>query len=257
MSGACPSCGATLDGAYCAQCGQRAPRPGDFTVRSFLGAAARELGDGDSRSWRTLRHTLVPGVLTRAFLDHAWRRYLPPLRWYLILSGVFFLLAWDVYFPLQVEQLRQLPQVPEELRSALQEPRIAASASDWTALLRFVGVLLMALWVALWQWRRAPLGAHLVFATHYYCADYLLFTLAAPAVALLTRWDLAQVRDPLLLVLLLLLGAWAVLGVRRVYARGWPAALLAGAALLAMDIVLSNLAHSLGMGIAVGIAAAG
>ena len=255
----CPTCGAPLTGTFCAGCGQRAPAADDFSVRRFFRAVTREVGDGDSRSWRTLRNVLNPGELTRAFLAREWRRYLPPLRLYLVLSGVFFLAAWDPYYAMQAEQLRALPaeQIPEDVRAVLTDPRLAGAASDWTALLRFLGVLLFALAVALLHVRRRlPLGAHLVFATHYYCADYLIFTLAAPLIVLLAHYGLGDYRMLVVGACMLALLAWMLLALQRVYRRGWISALLVGLALFAVDMLLSQLAGGFGSGIAAGIESA-
>src|SRR5690606_2201867 len=210
----------------------RAPTTEDFTVRRFFGALRRELGDGDSRSWNTLRNVLVPGELTRAFMARQWQRYLPPLRLYLVLSGVFFLVAWDAYYALQVEQIRAAPagEVPEQVRAVLENSSVAQNASDFTALARFAGVLFMALWLAVLHWRRRqPLGAHLVFATHYYCADYVLFTLVVPLLWLLPVLGVQhQYAQFVVLAPMLVLLAWTVLALRRVHQAGWPMALLGG-----------------------------
>lgn len=258
---ACPSCGALIDGRFCAACGQRAPAADDFTARRFFGAAWRELSDGDSRTLRTLRALLVPGELTRAFAAHEWRRYLPPLRLYLVVSGVFFLLCWDTYHQMASAQLDPklwLAQVPpdkhEAALAAWKDPRVADRASDLTALLRFLGVLAMGAVVALLQHGlRRPFGMHLVFATHYYVFDYLLFTLAAPLFVLLPRIGHAHAAAPAIWVLTLLLFAWAVTATRRVYARGWAGALGAGVAILLADLMISSLAGQVGFGLAIGL----
>jgi hypothetical protein len=58
--------------------------------------AAEDLSHADSRLWRTLYALLArPGALTREFLDGHRVRYLPPLRLYLVISLVFFLL-WEL-----------------------------------------------------------------------------------------------------------------------------------------------------------------
>ena len=108
-NGPCRSCDAPLDGDYCAHCGQPRPRDDDFSLRRQAAEAWAELSDTDSRLWRSLLGLLVPGRLTRAWLDHDWSRHLPPLRLYLIASGVYFLLAWDVGFQLNAELLRSAP----------------------------------------------------------------------------------------------------------------------------------------------------
>lgn len=80
-------------GPYCFQCGQRH----GHSVRSvwhFTREATEDLTHADSRLWRTLYALLLrPGALTREYLDGHRVRYLPPMRLYLILSLLFFLIA--------------------------------------------------------------------------------------------------------------------------------------------------------------------
>ena len=257
---ACPTCAAPVAGRYCARCGQRAPAVDDFTLRRFLATAWTELTDGDARTLATLRALLVPGELTRAFAAHEWRRYLPPLRLYLIASGVFFLLCWDTYYRFMsagVDPNLLVAQVPPDKQAlalaALKDPSLVERSSDYTALLRFLGVLAMGAFVALLQrGRRQPFGVHLVFATHYYVADYALFTLATPLFLLLADGS-ATVHLPLVGGLTLLLLVYAVLATRRVYVRGWPGALGAGVAILLVDLLLSSLAGQLGFELAIGM----
>lgn len=54
---------------------------------------AEDLTHADSRLWQTLRALLLrPGALTREFLDGHRVRYLPPLRLYLVISLLYFVL---------------------------------------------------------------------------------------------------------------------------------------------------------------------
>jgi hypothetical protein len=91
--GGCENCGAPLAGKYCSACGQRA----GHSVRSlslFLTEAFEDLTHADSRLWRTLWSLIArPGYLTCEFLGGRRARYLPPVRLYLVLSVVFFLLT--------------------------------------------------------------------------------------------------------------------------------------------------------------------
>lgn len=255
---ACPSCGAAINGAFCASCGQRAPAPDDFTSKRFLRAAWREMSDSDSRSLATLRAMFRPGELTRAFLAREWRRYLPPLRLYLVLSALFFLVGWGPYFDLQMASLRAAPpeQLPPGMAEVLANPDLAAASSDWTALFRVAAVLLMALWLALLNLdKRQPLGAHLVFATHYYGFDYLFFSITGPLVALLPDATRPVAAGLIVPFGLLVLFTWMLLAVRRVFDRGWPAATVHAVAVLVVDVVLSSLSGVLGLSVAVALMA--
>ncbi|HEY8052354.1 MAG: DUF3667 domain-containing protein [Steroidobacterales bacterium] len=89
----CENCGATVPGRYCGACGQRLEPP-VHSLWHFTQVATEDLTHADSRLWHTLAALLFrPGRLTREFLDGRRARYLPPVRLYLVLSVVFFLVA--------------------------------------------------------------------------------------------------------------------------------------------------------------------
>lgn len=91
---ACLNCGTPLTGQYCGNCGQRAASR-LISIWELLKDAFGDLLEFDSRLWRTLIPLLMrPGQLTRDYLRGRRARYMPPFRMYLVLSIVFFLLAF-------------------------------------------------------------------------------------------------------------------------------------------------------------------
>jgi hypothetical protein len=87
----CVNCGARVAGNYCGNCGQRFEHA-IHSVLHFTREATEDLTHADSRLWSTIRALLFkPGFLTREFLAGRRVRYLPPLRLYLVLSVLFFL----------------------------------------------------------------------------------------------------------------------------------------------------------------------
>ncbi|MEJ2533779.1 MAG: DUF3667 domain-containing protein, partial [Halioglobus sp.] len=87
----CLNCDAILTGEYCHQCGQRAGRR-ELTFSGLLAEFADELFTWDSRLWRTLVPLLFrPGFLSAEFMAGRRARYVPPLRLYLIISFLLFL----------------------------------------------------------------------------------------------------------------------------------------------------------------------
>ncbi|MDX1403517.1 MAG: DUF3667 domain-containing protein [Woeseiaceae bacterium] len=90
----CLNCGSTLAGQYCGNCGQRAASR-LISLIELLKDAFGELLEFDSRLWRTLvTLSIRPGKLTRDYLRGRRVRYMPPFRMYLVLSIVFFLIAF-------------------------------------------------------------------------------------------------------------------------------------------------------------------
>jgi hypothetical protein len=78
-------------GKYCGNCGQRLEHK-IHSVLHFAQEATEDLTHADSRLWSTILALLFkPGFLTREFLSGRRARYLPPLRLYLVLSVLFFL----------------------------------------------------------------------------------------------------------------------------------------------------------------------
>jgi Protein of unknown function (DUF3667) len=90
----CANCGAPLGGKYCSECGQRHHDVPLHHFGHFLGEAFEDLTHADSRLWQTLLALLFrPGFLTREFLEGHRARYLPPVRLYLVVSVIFFLIT--------------------------------------------------------------------------------------------------------------------------------------------------------------------
>lgn len=91
---ACLNCSVPLTGQYCANCGQRA-RGRLISIGELVRDAVGDLFELDSRLWRTLIPlTVRPGKLTREYLMGRRARFMPPFRTYLVLSVVFFLVAF-------------------------------------------------------------------------------------------------------------------------------------------------------------------
>ena len=93
-SPSCLNCGSTLGGQYCGQCGQRASSR-FISIWELTRDAFGDLFELDSRLWRTLIPLLAkPGQLTRDYLEGRRARYMPPFRMYLVLSLIFFVIAF-------------------------------------------------------------------------------------------------------------------------------------------------------------------
>lgn len=90
----CENCGTVLAGPYCSACGQRHHDHPVHSFRHFIREATEDATHADSRLWQTLIALLFrPGFLTREFLDGHRVRFLPPVRLYLVVSVIYFLLV--------------------------------------------------------------------------------------------------------------------------------------------------------------------
>jgi len=88
----CSNCNAPLTGPFCHICGQK-----DDDLKRPIWTLLREILDDvvstDSRLFKTLvLLALVPGGLTRAFRDGRRARFVPPLRLYIVMSILFFVI---------------------------------------------------------------------------------------------------------------------------------------------------------------------
>ncbi len=111
----CLNCGTKLGGQYCGNCGQRATSR-LISVWELLRDAFGDLLELDSRLWRTLIPLIIrPGQLTRDYLEGRRARFMPPFRMYLVLSIVFFLVAF--FDPRDELGFLYEPQAPSAIES--------------------------------------------------------------------------------------------------------------------------------------------
>lgn len=90
----CLNCSARLRGQYCGHCGQRA-RGRLISLWELIADAFGDLLEIDSRIWQTLIPLMIrPGTLTRDYLKGRRARYMPPFRTYLVMSVIFFVVAF-------------------------------------------------------------------------------------------------------------------------------------------------------------------
>lgn len=91
ISHTCKNCGAKLSNQYCSVCGQRA-RVRIVSLWGVVRDVIDELFFLESRVWQTLGPLLFrPGYLTMDYLGGRRARYVPPVRLYIVLSVVFFI----------------------------------------------------------------------------------------------------------------------------------------------------------------------
>jgi len=129
----CGNCETVFKGNYCPQCGQskkELDRPLSFVMYDFMGTVFAF----DNRFFRTMFTILVkPGRLSQDFLDGKRARYMPPFKFYIFVSFIFFLLM-NVYTKRELgtyqdEKKQRVDSVlvntkfPKEIKNSLENPK--------------------------------------------------------------------------------------------------------------------------------------
>jgi hypothetical protein len=118
----CLNCGTQLKGQYCGNCGQRS-RGRLISLWELISDAFGDLFEIDSRLWQTLVPLMIrPGRLTHDYLQGRRARYMPPFRMYLVLSLLFFVVAF--FDPREELGLLFEPE-PEQTSGAVPDVEIA------------------------------------------------------------------------------------------------------------------------------------
>lgn len=118
----CLNCGTQLKGQYCGNCGQRS-RSRLISLWELISDAFGDLFEIDSRLWKTLVPLMIrPGQLTHDYLQGRRARYMPPFRMYLVLSLLFFVVAF--FDPREELGLLFEPE-PEQTSGAVPDVEVA------------------------------------------------------------------------------------------------------------------------------------
>jgi hypothetical protein len=115
----CLNCGTNLRGQYCGHCGQRS-RGRLISLWELISDAFGDLFEVDSRLWQTLVPLVIrPGRLTHDYLQGRRARFMPPFRMYLVLSLIFFVVAF--FNPREELGILFEPPAAEEVASVAEE----------------------------------------------------------------------------------------------------------------------------------------
>jgi hypothetical protein len=232
----CPNCSCDRLEKFCPECGQENV-PSTVPVRELFYDLLGDLLKVDARLWATLWPLISrPGFLTQEFLQGRRARYLTPLKLYLSVAFIYFLLfSWAVG-PV-MRNMNTLSQRSPPLIGSARTPRTTpaglrvqkrlGTAMSWqntnqgTTNLFLIPIFALALAIVFRRRRRLFLE-HVVFLLHAQSAVYLL---SLPLLPFL--------RTPTLLMTLSLLPSMVYypLAIRRVYGPlSWPKTLLAALA---------------------------
>lgn len=211
MSAGCPNCGSGMapDAAYCSACGQAAV--GDNTFGHFLHQFLGDYFTFDSKITRSLKPLLFkPGELTLEYARGRRQRYVPPLRLFIFLSVLFFLVVGSAgASPIDGED--------EFLREQLFWDNFFASVLPK---LFFLFLPIFALLVHLLHREKAGTFVKpFIFSAHFHSFVFLVFGAYGLLSRLLLHWDLVAVNRVLVGVLILWVLAHLYLALRRAFSR--------------------------------------
>lgn len=247
----CLNCDEPLSGPFCSSCGQRVV-PVNPTVTELTGDAWQELSGYDGRILATVRGLLRAGFLTREYVGGRRAHYLPPLRLYLTVSVLYFLIAASApeigsrrraTLNAGGIQIGVAGSRSAEMLTAEERDRMRARLDDAPSLLRpmlrsiledpagfrsrilttmprvLFGMLpiFAAIVAVFYRGRHFPLS--LVFAAHLHAFAFVALGLAE--LVKFTQWVPAAVVASALLWMVLV--AYVLLAFRRVYGGSWVA----------------------------------
>ena len=204
-SGTCKNCKTQLLASYCHNCGQKEQdlqRP----FYSLVVDSLRETFDVDGRLARTLGILFVkPGALTESYLAGRRQQYTPPLRLYLVVSLLFFLI---------VASLAQQGFLFEVTASTSDEVRVLA---EQLPRMMFICLPVFALLLKL-LYRSYYYFEHLIHALHLHTAAYITLMLILPFERTADESRILVAAQVCVFAYMIL---YLVVSQRRVYAGNW------------------------------------
>ena len=176
----CPECATPLVGEYCHRCGEKFPDAHDLTMKHFLHHGLHELTHFDSKIFLTLRALIFrPGLLTVEYLAGRRKRYVLPLRLFLVIFALNLFLytrpgvaLYDVHFITSASP--QGKPLDDKLEKSAAKRHMTKEAlfdqinEHWqhnASLFQLGDVFFFAVWLAVLNWRRYFVE-HLIFALH-------------------------------------------------------------------------------------------
>ena len=248
--------------AYCSNCGEKRPDRDDWKLTTIGGEAVSELTELEhSKLWQTLKLVVFkPGQLTREYWRGRRKVFLGPVKLYLVFFALS-LVVYSIHQPTAVYDVRTYATADPEGRLARQLDEMASKASvpseqvaaeinsrmqtyiSWSQLLY---PLLVALTLKLLFLRHGRYFAeHLIFALHL-----LVFTLFAmlvmwPLYFLLRLGDqsVPSLTSPVYMgftaASTLWIAAYMMLALLRAYDASWAAAVVKGAVVFFVYVLVS------------------
>lgn len=114
----CQNCGYTVDVAYCSNCGQKnteTRQPFHHLFTHFI----EDLTHYDGAFWKTIKHLLFrPARLTKEYLSGKRQTYVPPVKLYIFISFIAFLL-FSVTGIKDIEEMTSEPAIESQSKDTI------------------------------------------------------------------------------------------------------------------------------------------
>lgn len=206
----CKNCGHSLQAEFkfCPNCGQE-HKDKVVTFKQFILDFLGDYFTFDSLIIRSVRPLLLnPGFLTKEFIEGRRVRYIPPLRMFIFISIIFFLILGPLDKTVEIEATEEA----EFLDSFF---------SIWFPRLFFLLLPLFALYLfILFRKPGRFYLVHFIFSVHYHAFIFLLLSLMVilidyifPSSVFLSQWSL--------IITILLLQAYLLVSLKNVYSQKW------------------------------------
>ena len=255
----CVSCGTSLAGPYCSQCGEAAPER-NYSLVHFAEEALETIAHVDGRVFATFRALLTrPGLLPSEFLRGRRKTQMGPFQLFVVCNVLYFLLQPLTVFAtftstLQIQTTERswagFARRLTEKKAASRHITIEQYAHDFdhTAHLQgkslvviMVPICALGVWAAYGRTRRFY-AEHLVFSFYFYAVILLWMALAALALsrpilfAIQHKWHDDWIDPVSDVVIAAPVVVYLLLAVRRMYGGGWLSSGIKAAGLFAWMI---------------------
>lgn len=243
---------------YCGRCGEKRRDRADWKLSSIAGETLSELTNLEhSKLWQTFRLLLFqPGELTRHYWNGRRKRYLGPVKLYLVFFAVT-LLSYSIHRPTAVYDVRTFTATNSRLAQHMDDvarkrgvsadqviQEVNSKLQRYLSMSQIFYPLAVALALRLLlRRRRLYFAEHVIFALHILTFIYLTFLVAWPLFVLFGIDTSKSQYTPAYLVITLASLVWTaaylLLALRRAYGEPWLPALVKGSLLFVTYMLTS------------------
>jgi hypothetical protein len=192
----CKNCDNKFTGNYCDSCGQKKFDRKDFQFKGFLKEVAEDAFDLDSKIFHTLKFLIFkPGKLTYDYLNGRQKKYIGPVKIYLIIITLNFLVysIFDSYSPINVQNFMEHGEqvwFKDLVNHALKESQLESGAffhqlnsavNSTLSISLYLLLFVFALILKVYYYKSGKYYVeHLIFCLHFMSFGFLRDTLTLP-----------------------------------------------------------------------------